>query len=110
MTNQGKKVNNLINQLGLKQRRIAEKVGVHWTTISRKAKDGTRYDMDTLEKISAELGITIDFLMDDTMEYSKGQPIPQDAILHPVKQADLPENDAIAALKEIALNKMQHRK
>ncbi len=33
--NQAKKINNLIDQLGLKQRRVAQKIGLHFTTMSR---------------------------------------------------------------------------
>lgn len=107
--NQAKKINNLIDQLGLKQRRVAQKIGVHFTTMSRKAKDGSRYDAETLEKISAELGLTVQYLQDDLRPYEVGSPIPPDALLPATKPADTSDGDAIAALMQLAEKQMRHR-
>lgn len=110
MSIQAKKINNLIEYLGLNRRRLAPKIGVHFTTISRKAKDGSRYDDETLEKISREIGISVDFLLDDSREYIEGQPIPPDAIIQPpAAQERQGDSDAITKLFILAEREMEYR-
>lgn len=107
MQNQAQKINNLIGQLGLKQNVIASKIKYHHTTMSRKAKDGTHYPKDVLEKISMELGITVAFLQDSSREYHEGDPIPEDAVrLKSEDQADY-SND-LSKLMEIQLKNISH--
>lgn len=108
MQNQAQKINNLIGQLGLKQNVIASKLKYHHTTISRKAKDGTPYPNDVLEKLSMELGITVAFLKDSSREYHKGDPIPEDAIrqVPPTQQEDISGN--LTKLLEIQIQNIQH--
>ena len=105
---QGEKLINLIGQLGLKQNVVARNIGYHPVTLSKKAKDGSKFPKAMLEKLSIELGITVDYLADTSRPYYEGDTIPEDAIRSktpPAKPA--PDTNPVAALMILAQKQMQ---
>ena len=105
MQSQGCKIQHLAKEKGVKQLHIAKHIGWTKSGFSRKVNGSQRFSPKELAEIAAFLGVTPQFLMDESIEYIEGQPIPPDALATP----QLPQTQQLSELaSEVELMFARH--
>jgi len=81
----GIKIQNLLRTKDIKQQALATAMGIGAIHLSKKIGQGAKFSKDQISAASTFLGVTTEYLMDESREYHAGDPIPPDAILVPAQ-------------------------
>lgn len=107
---QGQKIMNLAKTTGKKALGIAKFIKWSKSGFSRKVNSSQRFDSETLEKIAAYLGVTAQYLQDESRPHEIGDPIPEDALVQPLIKTERQEDSPVfSALAILAEREMEYR-
>jgi transcriptional regulator with XRE-family HTH domain len=84
----GKKITQLREEMGISQRELARKLGVHYQSIGRWEHDETIPDANDLRKIAEFFKVTMDYLFFDN--------VPKDG------RIDIPDVDLLRMFEEVS--------
>jgi transcriptional regulator with XRE-family HTH domain len=95
----GEKITSQRKKLGLSQQDLADKIGTHGAVIGKYERGEITPSVEVARKIADELGISLDFLTDETGESS---PLQDKQILRRISELEkLPEKDREFAFQAI---------
>ena len=71
----GRKIKYLLEEKGIKQKELAEKIGVHEVTVSRYINGNHTPPAEIIKKIAEALGVTSDYLLSDDWKIAEIDPM-----------------------------------
>ena len=97
------KLTELLSAKGIFQKDFAPEVGYDYRHLNRKISLKSAWSARKVALAAKFLGVTPEYLLDESRPYYHGDPIPPDALAKPTpKPADPSGGDALAAVIEIA--------
>lgn len=95
----GARVRMLRKRRGLSQKQLSEKVGVHYTHISRYERGQSRPSADGLKRLANVLGVSVDYLLEGTKEEAAKATFDDRELLRMFKEVEQLPADEKAVVK-----------
>ena len=106
----GEKIQELLKEKDLKQQALAKEMNYRPQHLSKKIGLKLSFSEQKVLIAAKFLGVTPEYLRNESMPYFQGQPIPEDAIVKPPRPIDPSGGDALAAVIEIAKRQFEELK